>query len=53
MSRQRVTLVENGVVNGWCIRAPTAKKMKNSEYAGKVGPIEAPRPWLSAAERNG
>ncbi len=41
MRRQRVQLVENGVVKRVVYARATARKMKNSEYAGKVGPIEA------------
>jgi len=41
MTRQRVPLVENGVVKRVVYARATARKMKNSEYAGKVGPIEA------------
>jgi len=41
MRRQRVPLVENGVVKRVVYARATAKKMKNSEYAGKVGPIAA------------
>ena len=40
MRRQRVQLVENGVVKRVVYARTTAQKMKNSEYAGKVGPIE-------------
>ena len=40
MRRQRVQLVENGVVKRVVYARGTAQKMKNSEYAGKVGPIE-------------
>jgi predicted Zn-dependent protease len=40
MRRQRVPLVENGVVKRVVYARATAKKMKNSGYAGKVGPIE-------------
>jgi predicted Zn-dependent protease len=40
MRRQRVPLVENGVVKRVVYARATAEKMKNSEYAGKVGPIE-------------
>jgi PmbA protein len=40
MRRQRVPLVENGVVKRVVYARATARKMKNSEYAGKVGPIE-------------
>jgi PmbA protein len=40
MRRERVTLVENGVVKRVVYARATARKMKNSEYAGKVGPIE-------------
>ncbi len=40
MRRQRVQLVENGVVKRVVYARATAQKMKNSEYAGKVGPIE-------------
>jgi predicted Zn-dependent protease len=41
MRRQRVPLVENGVVKRVVYARGTAQKMKNSEYAAKVGPIEA------------
>jgi PmbA protein len=40
MRRQRVPLVENGVVKRVVYARATARKMKNSEYAGKVGLIE-------------
>jgi predicted Zn-dependent protease len=40
MRRQCVQLVENGVVKRVVYARATAHKMKNSEYAGKVGPIE-------------
>ncbi|MGA2359890.1 MAG: TldD/PmbA family protein [Terriglobales bacterium] len=40
MRRQRVQLVENGVVKRVVYARSTAQKMKNSVYAGKVGPIE-------------
>jgi len=40
MRRQRVQLVENGVVKRVVYARGTARKMKNSAYAGKVGPIE-------------
>jgi len=40
MPRQRVQLVENGVVKRVVYARATARKMKNSDYAGKVGPIE-------------
>ena len=40
MRRQRVPLVENGVVKRVVYARGTARKMKNSEYAAKVGPIE-------------
>jgi len=40
MRRQRVQLVENGVVKRVVYARATAQKMKNSEYASKVGPIE-------------
>jgi predicted Zn-dependent protease len=39
MRRQRVQLVEKGVVKRVVYARATARKMKNSEYAGKVGPI--------------
>jgi len=39
MGRQRVPLVENGVVKRVVYARATAQKMKNSEYAGTVGPI--------------
>jgi predicted Zn-dependent protease len=41
MRRQRVALVENGVVKGLVYARATAQKMKSSEYASKVGLIEA------------
>jgi PmbA protein len=40
MRRQRVQLVENGVVKRVVYARGTAQKMKNSEYAVKVGLIE-------------
>jgi PmbA protein len=40
MRRRRVLLVENGVVKRVVYARATARKMKNSEYAAKVGPIE-------------
>jgi PmbA protein len=40
MRRRRVQLVENGVVKRVVYARATAQKMKNSEYAAKVGPIE-------------
>jgi PmbA protein len=39
--RQRVQLVENGVVKRVVYARGTAAKMKKSEFASKVGPIEA------------
>ena len=39
--RHRVQLVENGVVRRLVYARASAEKMKKSEYAGKVGPIEA------------
>ncbi|MGA9528891.1 MAG: TldD/PmbA family protein [Terriglobales bacterium] len=41
MQRQRVQLVENGVVKRVVYARGTAERMKKSEYAAKVGPIEA------------
>ncbi len=41
MRRQRVQLVENGVVKRVVYARSTARKMKNSESASKVGVIEA------------
>jgi predicted Zn-dependent protease len=41
MRRKRVPLVENGVVKRVVYARATAQKMRNSEYAAKVGPIEA------------
>jgi len=41
MQRRRMPLVENGVVKRVVYARGTAAKMKTSEYAGKVGPIEA------------
>jgi predicted Zn-dependent protease len=40
MRRQRVPLVENGIVRRVVYARATAKKMRNSEYANRVGPIE-------------
>ena len=40
MQRQRVPLVEKGVVNRVVYARATAQKMKRSEYVGKVGTIE-------------
>ncbi len=40
MRRQRVQVVENGVVKRVVYARATAQKMKKSEYAAKVGPIE-------------
>ncbi len=40
MRRRRVPLVERGVVKRVVYARATARKMKNSEYAAKVGPIE-------------
>jgi predicted Zn-dependent protease len=53
MRRQRVPLVENGVVKRVVYARATAEKMKNSEYAGKVGTDRAHRAWISSAERSG
>jgi len=39
--RHKVQLVENGVVKRLVYARATAEKMKKSEHAGKVGPIEA------------
>jgi PmbA protein len=39
--RQRVQLIENGVVKRLVYARATAEKMKQSEYAGKVGPVMA------------
>jgi PmbA protein len=41
MCRQRVQLVENGVVKRLVYARASAAKMKKSEHADKVGPIEA------------
>ena len=41
VSRHRVPLIENGVVKRVVYARGTAAKMKESEYASKVGPIEA------------
>ena len=41
LRRQRVKLVENGVVRRLVYVRASAEKMKRSEYADKVGPIEA------------
>ncbi len=53
MRRQRVQLVENGVVKRLVYARATAEKMKHSEYADKVGPIDAHRTRLPASQRNG
>lgn len=39
--RQRVTLVENGIVKSVVYARATAARMKASEFKGKVGPIAA------------
>ena len=41
MQRQKLQLVENGVVKRLVYARATAEKMKRSEHAGKVGLIEA------------
>jgi PmbA protein len=41
MARQRVALVENGIVKGVVYARATAERMKCSEYKDKVGPIAA------------
>lgn len=41
MRRQRVALVENGVVKRVVYARATAERMKRSEYRDKAGPIEA------------
>ena len=41
MTRQRVGLVENGVVRRVVYARATAERMRRSEYRDKVGPIEA------------
>jgi len=41
MRRQRVALVENGIVRRVVYARATAERMKRSEYKDKVGPIEA------------
>ena len=41
VQRQRVQLVEKGAVKRVVYARGTAAKMKTSQYAGKVGPIEA------------
>jgi predicted Zn-dependent protease len=41
MPRQRVQLIENGVVKRLVYARATAKKMKQFEHAGKVGPVVA------------
>jgi PmbA protein len=38
--REKVQLVENGIVKRLVYARASAEKMKKSEYAGKVGPIE-------------
>jgi PmbA protein len=39
MERQRVSLVENGIVKRVVYARATAKRVQSSEYCGKVGPI--------------
>ncbi len=41
MPRQRVQLIENGVVKRLVYARATAEKVKHSEFANKVGPVEA------------
>jgi predicted Zn-dependent protease len=41
MQRQKLALVENGVVKRVVYARATAERMKRSEYRDKVGPIEA------------
>jgi PmbA protein len=41
LARQRVGLVENGVVKRVVYARATAARMKGSEHRGKVGPVEA------------
>jgi PmbA protein len=41
MLRKKVGLIENGIVKRVVYARATAKRMKNSEYCDKVGPIEA------------
>jgi PmbA protein len=41
VQRQRIPLVENGVVNRVVYARATAERMKRSEYRDKVGPIAA------------
>jgi len=41
VSRQKVELVKNGIVQRLVYARGTAEKMKKSEHANKVGPIEA------------
>jgi PmbA protein len=41
MTRQRLPLVENGVVNRVVYARATAERMKHSEYKDRVGPIAA------------
>jgi predicted Zn-dependent protease len=41
VQRQRVGLVENGIVKRVIYARATAERMKRSEYKNKVGPIEA------------
>jgi len=40
LPRQKIQLVENGVVKRLVYARASAEKMKKSEHAGKVGPIE-------------
>ncbi len=41
VQRQRITLVENGVINRVVYARATAERMKRSEHRDKVGPIAA------------
>ena len=40
VARKKVSMVENGVIKRVVFARSTAKKMRESEYADKVGPIE-------------
>ncbi len=51
--RQKVQLVENGVIKRLVYARATAEKMKRSEHRDKVGPIAPDGTRLPAAERNG
>lgn len=53
VNRQRVQLVETGVVKQLVYARATAEKMKTSAYKDKIGPIVPNGPWIPVAKRDG